>query len=225
MSDLPSFAELKERERRREAQGIADIVEGAAGGDYQRFVRGLDALWYDSFTLQRAFRRVARLTTVPGEFQHRVLCYLHSEHGDHLRQEIGDLVLIDAYRRILPPYTGPARRLYRGDGGRNRRRRTYGLSWTTDVEVARSFARGIWRTSDGGSVLVETVAEPDAIVAAPAESEYESLHQGESEYIVDRRRLGRVKLLERFGQLTPQQYSELCRASEQTKAETEKAQG
>jgi hypothetical protein len=202
------IAAFQEAERRREAEGVADIVQGVANGDYPRFCRGLRTLWDDSFALRRAFRRIARLTAVPGDFQQHVLCRLHSEHGDHLRQEIGDLVLIDAYRRILPPYTGPARLLYRGDGFRNRCRRTYGLSWTTDVEVARCFAGGLWRTTNGGSVLLETMAEPDAIIAAPAEHEW-ALRQGESEYIVDRRRLTRVRLLARFSQLTPKQLAAL----------------
>jgi hypothetical protein len=58
---------------------------------------------------------------------------------------------------------------------------------------------GPWRTFDGGSVLLKTVAPPDAIVCAPA------LHDeswGESEYLVDRRKLAKVEVIERFAQIS-----------------------
>ncbi|MGH6670443.1 MAG: hypothetical protein ACRECV_00525 [Xanthobacteraceae bacterium] len=149
---------------------------------------------------------MARLTEVPADFRQQMLD-LHSTKGHRLREEVGDLVLIDAYRSVLPPYTGPKRLLYRGDGAQNRRYRTYGLSWTTDVDQARGFARG-WRIADGGSVLLETMAEPDAIIAAPAEHE-NMLCPEECEYIVDRRRLGKVKVLERFSHLTLPEHARL----------------
>ena len=46
--------------------------------------------------------------------------------------------------RCCPRYAGPALRLYRGDSALNRRRRTYGLSWSADRAKAREFAE------DGG---------------------------------------------------------------------------
>ena len=81
----------------------------------------------------------------------------------------------------------------------NRQRRTYGVSWTESIEVARQYAeRGLWRTFKGGSVLLEAMAPPEAIVCAPAmfEDPY-----AEQEYVVDRRRLTGVKVVQRFSQL------------------------
>ena len=55
-------------------------------------------------------------------------------------------------------------RLYRGDGAHNRRRRTYGLSWSVERDVADDFARGWWRDGKGGSVLLATDAPAGAII-------------------------------------------------------------
>jgi hypothetical protein len=123
----------------------------------------------------------------------------HHPWNAHL--EVGDdLLLIRALRVVLPPYRGPTVTLFRGDGARNCRRRTYGLSWTSELAVAEDFANREWRTTEGGSVVLETLAPPDAILCAPG------LHDdryGENEYLIDRRRLGRVTVLQRFPQLSP----------------------
>jgi hypothetical protein len=55
--------------------------------------------------------------------------------------------------------------LYRGETLWNRRRRTYGQAWTTDVEVARNVALGPFRSFEGGSVLLKTTASGQAITA------------------------------------------------------------
>jgi hypothetical protein len=56
-------------------------------------------------------------------------------------------------------YNGPPRTLYRGDSASNRRRRRYGSAWSGTMDMARRYAStGRWRTSDGGSVLLEAVA-------------------------------------------------------------------
>lgn len=92
---------------------------------------------------------------------------------------------------------GPALTLYRGESASNRRRRTYGLSWSREQGVADGFARGIWQTFEGGSVLLETIVEPQTIICAPM------LHDngyGEDEYLVDRRVLGTVTVLARYPQ-------------------------
>jgi hypothetical protein len=64
------------------------------------------------------------------------------ESGDHIRCEIGDdPVLIDGLRALLPPYVGDPVRLYRGDSAWNRRRRTYGVSWTTNIDCGTLVCR------------------------------------------------------------------------------------
>jgi hypothetical protein len=57
----------------------------------------------------------------------------------------------------------------------------------------------MWRTSDGGSVLLEAFAPREAIVCAPGllDDRY-----GEQEYVVDRRLLKAITVIERFSQMT-----------------------
>jgi hypothetical protein len=143
--------------------------------------------------------RAVANTPAPDDFRFRFL-NVWVVSGDHLRSEVGDdLLLINALWSLLPRYIGPAPlTLYRGDGLWNRRRRTYGLAWTTDLEVARAYALGCWRSSEGGSVLLKTTASAQAIICAPAhgDNRYE-----EQEYLLDRRRLERVEVIERFTQV------------------------
>jgi hypothetical protein len=76
-----------------------------------------------------------------------------------------DLLTIDSLRKLMPPYRGPAFRLFRGDSLLNRRRRTSGLAWSTSRDTARKHAHenkhGMAR---GGSVLLETLAPAEAII-------------------------------------------------------------
>jgi hypothetical protein len=142
---------------------------------------------------RRAFRSVAGIS-LPEETKH-IFLSIWLRYGDHIRLECGsDLDLIIGLRAILPPYEGSMVHLYRGEGVFNRRRRTYGLSWSADREVADSFAKGIWRQTQGGSVLLETVAPADAIICTSDDF-------GESEFLVDRRRLHRVFVLQRYSEL------------------------
>jgi hypothetical protein len=104
--------------------------------------------------------------------------------------------LIAGLRALLAPYRGPAPlTVYRGDSAHNRRCRSYGLSWTANPEVARGFANGLWRTFTGGSVVVRTDAPADAIISVPGSAE--------DEVIIDRRRLGRVDVIECLAQQLP----------------------
>lgn len=143
-------------------------------------------------------RAVSKLLSVPRvtrEFFLRVFI----RYGDHLRQECTDLVLADGLRILLPKYRGPAQHLYRGEIFPNRRRRTYGLSWSASADVARSHAKkGECRACRGGSVLLETMAPADAIISRVRFSED---RYGEIEYVVDRRRLTSVKVIERFTEM------------------------
>jgi hypothetical protein len=85
---------------------------------------------------------------------------------------------------------------YRGDQAGNRRRRTYGMCWSANRDVADSFAqRPSCRGHELGSVLLETFAEPEAIICAvhAAADRY-----GEGEYLLDRRKLRQVRVLVRY---------------------------
>jgi hypothetical protein len=117
----------------------------------------------------------------------------------------------------MPGYKGEALRLFRGASALERRRRVYGISWTSSLSMAEDFAEGyrVWST---GRVVLETVAPPEAIIAAeeypPPMAEVEKAELGlppntkivewheESEFLVDRRLLGPVHVLRRHASQT-----------------------
>ncbi len=180
----------------RKRAGVKALVQAVQESDAQEFRKTLSAYIHDGDILQSAFRRIARLSPPPRKFQ-RAIVHLMNEHGDLLRQEVGnDLVLCDALRVLLPPYKGSrSLRLYRGERAINRKRRTYGLAWSRSREVAECFAQGsLQRTCDGGTVLLETNAPPRAIIGSI------DSWRNEDEVIVDRRYLDRVRVLARYPQ-------------------------
>jgi hypothetical protein len=109
-----------------------------------------------------------------------------------------DLLMARALRKLLPPYRGAARTLFRGESAWNRKRRTYGLSWSSDLVTAEGFARGLTRHSQGGSVVLKAIVPPCAIVARikAADDRY-----GEKEFIVDRSELDIVSVVQRCPQV------------------------
>ncbi|MGJ0507473.1 MAG: hypothetical protein ACR652_10110 [Methylocystis sp.] len=85
--------------------------------------------------------------------------------------------------------------MFRGETLFNRRRRTYGLSWTDKIEIAEEFAKFAAKMH-GDGCLLETVAPPEAIICSPAE--LSDRFDGEREFLIDRRQLGKVAILNRF---------------------------
>ena len=116
------------------------------------------------FGWRRAMRAVANVPA-PEDFRAWFL-QVWVRSGDHISSEDDDCVLMDALWSLLPRYSGG--KLITLYSLWNRRRRSNGLSWTEDSEVARSFADGPYRTFEGGSVLLRTVAPAKAIICAPA---------------------------------------------------------
>ncbi|WP_149746736.1 hypothetical protein [Rhizobium sp. RU35A] len=119
------------------------------------------------------------------------------QHGAHIRQETrNQIALFNALPKLLPRYNGRDEiTIFRGEGALNRKRRSYGASWSSDIEVADSFARDYWRDHTGGSVLLRTVVPPEAIIFMTNEA-------GESEYVVDRRKLKRIEVIRRYPELS-----------------------
>ncbi len=191
--------------RRRARQAVRDFVEGAAAGNAERMTSAFNDLDGGPFAgggWARAFRAVARLGSVP-DATRAFFLRVQVESGDHIRQEtLDDLALTDGLRVLLPPYTGPAMTLYRGEGAHNRSRRTYGLSWSASRDVADECAQGWVQASDGGSVLLQADVPSAAIICAPAVSS-KDLYD-EAEYLVDRRllRAVKVKVIARYPQVS-----------------------
>lgn len=103
--------------------------------------------------------------------------------------------LIDAFKYLLPPYTGKSITLYRGELESRHRSGVYGISWTPLIETAEMFAHRRW-LSEGSGVVLKIEATPDMIVAAVKEFSEHTLRLGEDEYVVDPRLLaGRVSVV------------------------------
>ena len=118
-----------------------------------------------------------------------------------IQRRVGDDILtIESLRRLTPPYRGSEIKLFRGDSFWNRRRRTYGLAWSTNREIAvRHAQENKHRMMPEGSVLLETIAPAGAIITT---SHYLNCdHYGEEEYVIDRRLLRSVNVLQRFPEL------------------------
>jgi hypothetical protein len=133
-------------ERRRYERGvIRDFVEGARAGNGGRVWRAICEVNEGRFTYggwRAVMRAIAKVDDLPDWFRENFLRGLWLTYGDHIRQETSDdLVLIGGLRALLPRYAGPAKVVFRGEGAGNRRRRTYGCSWTESIEVARAYDR------------------------------------------------------------------------------------
>jgi hypothetical protein len=170
------------------------LTKAISAADIEAFMVGLGKLLDLQYPdLWPPVVRAVEHLDPPAQFRQKCL-RLWMAHGDSFRSDVNnDLVLIKLLRVMLPKYTGPACTLFRGETMWSRRRRTYGMAWTADVGVAIDFANRWYRQSTGGSVVLKTHAPTDAIICAPGliDNAY-----GEHEYVVDRRRLGRVEVVD-----------------------------
>jgi len=157
-----------------------------------------------SFCIREAGRRgfavdlFERLATVPRPpIAKRV--EFHSAwivEGFRIRRNMAtDEPLLDALVNMLPGYTGPAVELFRGEQVINRAARTYGPSWTAERRVAQMYGADINCCPVLGGLLLRTVASAIAILAAPNNH---SRFLGEYEYVVDRRKLSEIQMIEKY---------------------------
>ena len=201
-----TIAELNAEAERSAKQAVRDFARGAVDGNLHLMASCFPSLDFGDVHgggWARAMREIFRLPSVPGTTREWFLD-IYLRYSEHIRHEGEDRALLSGLRMLLPRYDGPPLTLYRGDGFHNRCRRTYGPSWTSSIEVARGFAEdGVWRCTTGGSVLLEAYAPLEAIICAPAliDDRY-----GESEYIVDRRKLPSGRVVERFASLSIDEF-------------------
>jgi hypothetical protein len=169
-----------------------NFVQAVQASDLDRFGEAFMAL-HDQDLWKRVSWRVQGLN--PTKKFRRSFLPIWERGGGSLRSQVNDdLSLVRLLRVLLPAHTGSSLRLYRGESFFNRQRRTYGLSWSSDRDVAWQHAEtGICREFDGGSVLLATNAPADAIVCSLIDDRFV-----EMEYTVDRQRLRSVEVLERF---------------------------
>jgi len=187
---------LRAQERHREIDAVRLFTTGIANEDFGAVVSAMGRLQYSAGYFRRIIAAAKTRRTLSAPFRAQMLDYfLHN--GDALRSAAAnDLILIDFLRAVLPRYSGPAITLFRGESLGNRTHRRYGLSWSASKEIGRDFAqRDHPLLSTGASVLLMTKAPARAVICAPA---LLNNRYGEEEYIVDRRQLHKVTVLERF---------------------------
>jgi hypothetical protein len=169
MIRLPEeFAENLRQERRRDRALANSVVRAALTGDVSAFDVAVHQLReFSVFGWRIVARKIARKTfmvspDIQSAFQQ------HCIDSKSIAREVDDdRALMKMLRVLLPPYRGPAMRLFRGTGSSERRRRTYGFSWTTDPAIAELFAApGRHYPPDAGTVVLETLAPSKAIIAA-----------------------------------------------------------
>jgi len=190
---MHELSDLIRQARRSSRTRALAFATAAVCGDLQQLARTAKLL---SGSEDWRLAMLACTRQRPSAHVRRVFRQFWIKRGDSIRCEVGnDLALIAALRKLLPPYKGPGKRLFRSDSAKNRKRRTYGMSWSAQMSVAESFALGTMRHCEGGTVLLVTDAEPDEILCRiPAR------HSDEAEYVVDRRRLRAVRVVARFPQ-------------------------
>lgn len=121
------------------------------------------------------------------------------EVGHKIRAQIDDdQILVNLLTRILPKYQGPAITLYRGENLKRRDAAQIGPCWTSSIETAKMFARGLNAIESGG-VLLEINCPSEAIISGPSRH---SNSLRESEYTVNCFRLPPIKVLENFPAIT-----------------------
>jgi hypothetical protein len=189
-----------EQERRQARQTLKHFVEGAARGDCERMLSAIDALKFGDMWQagwKHALRRIVRLGSVP-DCTRVVFLRAFVRWGDSIRGATGaDATLLDALWVLTPRYRGKGRRLYRGASIEEWEKRRYGISWSASRKVADSHAQNGFYSSLSNRILMETVAEPAAIICKVPN--YENRY-GENEYLVDRRKLGRVTRIRAYPQ-------------------------
>lgn len=104
-----------------------------------------------------------------------------TECGHRLRERINDDDCLEAILiKVLPRYDGAGMVLFRGENLKRYTDKTVGFCWTSNVKMARMFARGLNSYLYGG-VLLQYSFKPNEIIAGPSSH---SDYLGENEFTV-----------------------------------------
>jgi hypothetical protein len=194
MLDNRSLFERRQSERKQRRQAaIKGVALGAMHGDLRLFGESIVDVRSDRDALHVALRLLRRSGKAVHPAVQTHLAQTWQRMADTWRSSINDdRLLLDTLRLLLPTYSGPAIVVYRGDASASERDGRYGLCWSGDKEVARQHAENDWwRECEGGSVLVEAYAPTEAVIHILED-------RTEDEYVIDRRRLRDIRVLERF---------------------------
>lgn len=128
----------------------------------------------------RAFALLTEPEPLPEVAEHFGIYWI--EGGHRIREQVADdRVLVSLLRHMLPPYQGAALTLFRGENQERWRAGQIGFAWTANVDVARTFGRGLNAVRSGG-VLLKGRFEPKTIIAGPNSH---SSYLGEGQYTID----------------------------------------
>jgi hypothetical protein len=153
----------------------------------------------NSDAVEASMRAMDRLRCWREAFEHLIdsnssvtgesMLWFWTSYGPHVTDSLkGDPILFEVMKRRLPPYAGTGHTLYRGETWGRYERHVYGMSWTTDIEVARMFAE----RRDPPGVVLMLGASAEMIIAGPtAHSE----HLQEQEHLVDPSTIQSVRVI------------------------------
>jgi hypothetical protein len=117
------------------------------------------------------------------------------EAGHRIREQIADdRILVRLLRHMLPTYQGNPVKLFRGENQERWEARKVGLAWTSNIDVARMFGRGLNSTPLGG-VLLEGSFNPEAIICGPNSH---SSYLGEEQFTIDPFYVTKIVPIEKF---------------------------
>jgi hypothetical protein len=185
------FREALRRERQSNRAAADVFAEACKQGDVELLLYGTDLLNATVDGWRVALAKVARLSSVSADISAAFLTvWIESKH---LALIVGNRrVVANALRVLLPPCADARPTLlFRGAGANERRRRLYGFSWTTRLEIARNCAE---QRRPIGAVILETTAPSEAILLMREDQGY----YDEGEVLVDRFRLGNIRCIERL---------------------------
>ncbi len=117
-----------------------------------------------------------------------------------MREQIADdRLLVRLLRHLLPPFSGEALTLYRGENSTRWESGSVGLAWTDKIDVARMFGRGLNAANTGG-VLLRGIFGPTAIIGG---TDAHSGYLDEAQFTVDPFSGADIVVLETFPPCDP----------------------
>jgi hypothetical protein len=112
--------------------------------------------------------------------------------GRAFQKDIG--LFAEALRRHLPRYDGGGLTVFRGQLETFHRKRCYGISWTTDMEVANTLAT--WHAAGEGEAVVLRMAASSEMIIADLRQHLHARYMEEPQLLVDPRMVGEVEVIE-----------------------------
>jgi len=145
-----------------------------------------DSTWRDAFLYMAEH-------VEPSKFNQAAVHTLWTVNGGHLRRKIQDDHLIACVlKKSLPGYQGNGLFLYRGECQFLYEKNKIGFCWSSKIDVAKKFARGLNAIESGG-VLLRAFAPPEAILAEP--NDHSTNQMEEFEYTCDPWKLEKITAL------------------------------